>query len=337
MFCCIKRILRPCYRKLYRAMLTVRLVCGFMGEAWRFLILTIRYNASRGTARDVEKLQYTILRQNHVIEKGMSMRIPKKGFGHKKVVNLIASLNGYFDLYGKFDKDFLAYPLGTIKQYLDYMDECSVCVDDLKQQYLALVDKVQPLRIEPGAGVALENRDEVVRAAAGDFRSLLYSRHSMRYFSGEVVDRKKIIEALALAQRTPSACNRQGWKTHVFEGEESVRLLKWQGGCHGFEDELRQSVLVTANLKAFLSYEVHQAYIDGGLYAMNLINAFHYLGVGGIPLSCGFGAVKLKGLIDFGIPENEVPILIYAFGIMPEVFKVAVSTRKEVSRTNTFH
>lgn len=333
----IKRILRTCYRKLFRARLKVGLLCGFLGEAWRFLILTIRHNASCGTTRDIEKFQYTILRQNHVIEKGMSMRNPRKGFGREKVGNLIGSLSVYFDLYGEADKGFLVYPLGTIKKYFDYMDETGFCVDDIKRQYSELVAKVQPLALESSAGVESVTKDEIVHAAKGDFRSLLYSRHSMRYFSGESVGREKILEALELAQRTPSACNRQGWKTHVFEGEESVRLIKWQGGCHGFEDELRQSVLVTANLKAFMSYEVHQAYVDGGLYAMNLINAFHYLGLGGIPLSCGFGSSKLKGLADFGIPENEVPILIYAFGNMPETFKVAVSTRKDITRTNTFH
>ena len=89
---------------------------------------------------------------------------------------------------------------------------------------------------------------------------------------------------MELAQRTPSACNRQGWKTHVFLGDKSVELVKWQGGARGFENEIKGAILVTANLKAFLFYEVHQAYIDGGLYAMNLVNALQYSGFGSIPL-----------------------------------------------------
>lgn len=142
---------------------------------------------------------------------------------------------------------------------------------------------------------------------------------------------------MELAQRTPSACNRQGWKTHVFTDDKSVELMNWQGGCHGFENELRYSILVTANLKAFLSYEVHQAYVDGGLYAMNLINALHSLGLGCIPLSCGFEYEKLQGLEKFGIQKNEVPIVIIAFGHLQDKFRVAVSTRKDINLTNTFH
>ena len=54
---------------------------------------------------------------------------------------------------------------------------------------------------------------------------------------------KELIEkALTLAQRTPSACNRQGWFTHVFMGDYSVKLIKWQGGSTGFEDEISQTL-----------------------------------------------------------------------------------------------
>ena len=110
-----------------------------------------------------------------------------------------------------------------------------------------------------------------------------------------------------------------------------------QGGCRGFESEIRNSILVTANLKAFLSYEIHQAYVDGGLYAMNLINALHSLGLGTIPLSCAFDCDKLKLLSQFNIPEYEVPIVIIGIGHLYEKFNVAVSERKEISKTNTFH
>ena len=101
--------------------------------------------------------------------------------------------------------------------------------------------------------------------------------------------------------------------------------------------QIRTSILVTANLKAFLYYEIHQAYIDGGLYAMNLINALHSLGLGTIPLSCGFTHDKLKGLADFDIPKNEVPIVIIGVGNLLENFNVAISKRKNINLTNKFH
>lgn len=308
----------------------------FLKESYSFFKKTSLYNASVDTDDDIEKMQYTILRENHVIEKGMSMRNPRKGFGQEKVISLLHRLKKYYRSYGNKDLGFLQYPLSTIKNYIEYTENSGVQIDDIKSKFKEIV-KLTRLEITSHAGIVKVYKNDLHNQCNADYESILKSRHSIRYYSEEPVSKEKIIKALQLAQCTPSACNRQGWKTHVFQGEESVRLMRWQGGCNGFEDELKNSILVTANLKAFLSYEVYQCYIDGGLYSMNLINALHSLGLGCIPLSCGFYENKLRGLKAFGIPEHEVPIVIVAFGNLKEDFNVAVSTRKDISLTNTFH
>ena len=309
----------------------------FIKESIHFWKLTSKYNASHHTDEDMIKMQYTLMRENHVIEKGMSMRNPRKGFGQQKVEALLARLNKYFLLYGTVDKDFLCYPISTIKSYIEYTEKSGIEIPKIRDLYNDLISKTKLHIIKHQAGIQEITKIDILNACNRDFESLLYSRHSIRYFSEEPVQRETIIKALELAQRTPSACNRQGWKTHVFEGDKSVELIKWQAGSRGFEEECRYSILVSANLKAFLWHEVHQAYVDGGLYAMNLINALHSLGLGCIPLSCGFEYEKLNELKKFDIPENEVPILIVVFGQLQDKFNYAVSTRKDISITNTFH
>lgn len=309
----------------------------YLKEAYHFWKLTSLYNASHHTDDDIEKMQYTLLRENHVIEKGMSMRNPRYGFGQEKVINLLERLNKYFDLYGSINKDFLRYPLSTIRTYISYTESKGVNIDHIVNEFDKLMKKTSLEDITIHSGVMNMQKCDVLDNCKKDFRRLLQSRHSIRYFSEEPVSRDLILDALRLASLTPSACNRQGWKTYVFEKDKSVELMRWQSGCRGFENELRYSILVTANLKAFLSHEVHQAYVDGGLYAMNLINALHSLGLGTIPLSCGFNYQHLRELKRYEIPENEVPIVIVAFGHLLDEFNVAVSTRKDVSLTNTFH
>lgn len=313
------------------------LVAHFIKEAVSFFKLTMKYNASVNTDDDIEKMQYTILRENHVIEKGMSMRTPRKGFGQHKVEALLERIKKYYDLYGTFDANFLLYPMSTIKGYIEYTENRGTEIPAIREKFESLSKEFNLGTLNSCAGVVETTSKAIQEKCNSDFKSLLFSRHSIRYFAKEEVTKPVIVKALELAQRTPSACNRQGWKSHVFRGTESVRLIKWQGGAYGFEDEMRHCILVTANLKAFLSYEVHQAYVDGGLYAMNLINAIHSLGLGCIPLSCGFYEDKLKELKEFGIPENEVPIVIIAFGKLQDNFHVAASTRKNIELTNTFH
>ena len=315
----------------------LKLEFNYFRESCRFWWLTRKYNASSCTDKDIEKMQYTLLRENHTIEKGLSLRDPRKGFGQQKVTHLIERLSEYYNLYGAIDPIFLQYPLATIKYYIDYTKKNGVEIPYIESVFKELLLKTNNSDIVGQAGIKTENKKNIIDNCNVDFKSILTSRHSIRYFKKVIPSETVIEEALKMAQLTPSACNRQGWMTHVYVGDKSVELLKWQDGCRGFEEEILCSILVTANLKAFLHYEVHQAYIDGGLYAMNLINALHSCGLGTIPLSTGFSYKKIKRLTTFGIPENEVPIVIIGVGEMLDTFKIAVSTRKDISTTNKWH
>lgn len=315
----------------------LRLQKTYLSEAYHFWRLIVKYNASHHTDNDLQKMQYTLLRETHTIEKGMSMRNPRIGFGQQKVINLIERLKKYCTLYLKQDNAFIEYPLSTIQAYIEYTHNTGVEIAHIVQSFTELLAMTGSESVTSKAGIMPETKENILANCNKDFESLLYSRHSMRYFSGEPVSDKVLNKALELAQRTPSACNRQGWLTHVYRAPQSINLIKWQGGGRGFEDEIKCAILVTANLKAFLSYEVHQAYIDGGLYAMNLINALHSLGLGTIPLSCGFYNYRLSQLKKFDIPENEVPIVIIGIGNLPETYNVAVSERKGIEKTNKYH
>lgn len=311
-----------------------------VNECTSFGLLLLKYNASVNTDDDIHKMQYTLLRENHVIEKGMSMRNPRKGFGQQKVETLLSRFSLYVDRYGDMDRHFLVYPFSTIESYIHYTEAAGIRIPEIKRTFDALLLKagIDRAELTPLAGVKDETKRHIQEQCDNGFWNLLHSRHSLRYYTEKLPSKENIDNALEMAQRTPSACNRQAWHTHVFMGEQSHRLLKMQQGCNGFEDEIHCSVLVTADMKGFLAYEPHQHYVDGGMYAMNLINAFHSLGLGTIPLSCGFYHGKLQNIKKaFDIPDNEIPIVIVGVGELPETFRVAESTRKKIEHTNTYH
>ena len=303
----------------------------YFSETFHYLRRLIRFNASSHPEKDKEKRRYLILREAHTLEKALSLRNPRKGFGAAKAEHLILSLVSYRRDYGAQD-GFLAYPCSVIAVYLSYSRASGTDVSALEAAFRELDGVV----LEEIAGVMELPSDEIRRAASGNFGQVLESRHSIRAYSPEMVDRQLLIKALEMAAHTPSACNRQAWKTHVFEGEKVSELLHWQGGCSGFENEIHTAVLVCADMRGFLYYEPFQQYVDGGMYAMNLVNAFHSLGLGTIPLSCGFVHSKLAELRRYGIPEEESPIVIIGVGNLEDTVKVAVSTRKSILETNTF-
>lgn len=317
--------------KLYQ---DLKIQWRLLRECRTYYRLIRKYNASVHPSKDIQKMQYRLLRENHVIEKGMSMRNPRDGFGQKKIIKLLDGLDLYFHLYSSEDLKFLEYPLSTIMAYIESMQSNNVAIPIIEEKFNTLLKKTGLDNVKVHAGVKEVSKEEILKSCNNDFKSLLNSRHSIRYFSKEQPDKSLIEEALNISKKTPSACNRQAWATYVFFEEKSYDLIKWQGGARGFEEEIHCSILITANLKAFLEYEIHQAYVDGGLYAMNLINSLHFLGLGTIPLSCGFGTKKLQGLKAFRIPEYEVPIAIIGTGKLLDNFNVAISSRKSIEETN---
>lgn len=293
-----------------KALNLVELRLGFALEACAFRRKLNRYNASWRTRSSREKMAFSIARQAHTLEKGMSLRNTRPGFGAAKAAHLREDIDIYIRRFG--EDASIENALGILKGYDSFISGSDAGSSGLVESIKA---------------------EDVKAMAQGDFHSLLQSRHSVRYFSGSATH-EQLEEALRMAALTPSACNRQAWHTRIYEGQKACDLVRWQEGAHGFETEIPTAILVSADLRGFLSYEVHEAWVDGGMYACNLLNALHSSGLGTIPLSCAFGYRKLAKLKDFGLPDNEVPILIIGVGALEEEFKVAKSQRKNIELTN---
>ena len=293
-----------------------------------------KYNASFNTDQSQKKFEYTLLRQCHVIEKGLSMRMPHKFFGLSNAEDVSKKLLQYQTKYGDSNPSFITYPTDILRAYLTYAKENGW---DSKEITSNLEKLNSPFHSSHLYGFNQIDRKDIPNQSTF-FETFLKTRHSIRYYKKDKPAQELLNKALQMAQLTPSACNRQCWKVHQFDLDNCTKLLKWQEGARGFESEPTVAFLITADLQAFLYYEPFQAYIDGGMYAMSLIYALHSLGLGTIPLSCGFESSKLKKLrLNFNIPENEVPIEIVATGLLQNSFNVAESRRKPISEVIVYH
>lgn len=68
----------------------------------------------------------------------------------------------------------------------------------------------------------------------GNFETLAGNRFAIRSFSDTPVPDDILHKALDIARKSPSACNRQSYRVHVFRGDLKNRLLKMQGGANKF-------------------------------------------------------------------------------------------------------
>jgi len=290
----------------------------------------LQYNGAIGTLSDTSKLENRIRICVHGIEKGFSHRNVRPAFGVDKIACLLDLLRIYVGLEG-FNKRFCEDCLSTIKYYLDQFSSNDK-ISDIKITYQRIVSIVDA-KIEARNATINISKADVDKILSGiDYEEFIASRHSCRFFTKVPVDQTLLEKAFKIAEHTPTACNRQAQKVYVFRGDQKQKLLNISPS-RSFVEEIDTALLVTVDMRAYFSDEAWQCYVDGGLYAMNLLNAIHSTGLGCIPLTASVYAVsKRKELCDtFNIPLNEAPIICIGVGNREDNYQVNASYRRPFS------
>ena len=297
------------------------------------------YSAACPVGAAPERLRSLLVMDAHRIEKALSLRSPRPGFGRATVANLLANLDQYLQQVGSDDTARLA--LNTLEAYCAFHAGHTAADLDLPGLVAALRTRIeQSDSVRTGAGIVTCRRDEIWEAGRRDLRAFFESRHSIRDFAAEPVPLEQLATAVDLARRTPSVCNRQGWKVHVYSDRtRKAAILECQNGNRGFGEQLAHVLIVTADLSAFVSIgERNQGWIDGGMFAMSLVYALHSLGLGTCCLNCSNTAAEdLRLRATAEIPPSESPIMMIGVGPLPERFRVACSARKEVAELMVVH
>ena len=314
---------------------------------WRFRAFKLvipQYNSLKrdfggvNTYDDQKKQRFLIIKEVHVIEKGLSLEDCRPGFGIPKVQRLLNLVKLYAEKYD--DQELLVFTLSIIKRYVEFNKANDTLDLEIEKQFNALETKVTKWDLYENlfGGVLRVTRKEVEEATSIPFMEFVKSRHSVRTFTGEPVSKELLTKALEMASFTPSACNRQPWSVFAFTKKENIiDILDIQTGARQFKEKVGALLIITSTMKAFFGGENNQWYLNGGMYSMSLIYAIHSLGLGCIPLNMGISQDRLNQIKKIGhIDSSEIPVLMIAVGHLPNEFKVAKSSRFPISDYTSF-
>ncbi len=274
-----------------------------------------------------EQFEACITRLYHIIEKGLAYENYRPGFGAQNIWALIEVMKRYFSLGYDTNAFFYKTALCCLNCYLKKNKEYGC-------ENTELETAVTNLPGEPN-----NNGGTIVIRAPKDlnfssYSTLIKQRHSIRHFSNTPVDIEKIKAAISLAQCTPSACNRQPWKTRIIKTKRVIdEVLRNQNGNAGFGQEIDTLLVITSDLRyQQRSRETFQVFIDGGMYAQNLINCIFFAGIGCIPLSAALTTeqeINVRNVV--GLHEAEVLILFLGLGNYPDSdFLTTKSEKKDI-------
>ncbi|WP_282071653.1 nitroreductase family protein [Janibacter hoylei] len=261
-------------------------------------------------------LEAQLTKDYHRVEKGLTLRDPKRPFGD--------AVKGRLETFGEVAREAQREDL--------------VGADGHVTTALAALHQWNS-----GGGVS----DDIAPAgrtieplAVEDARRLFMERHSLRNFDADrTVDRETLEEALRFTSHTPSVCNRQSGRIHLVNDRDRVQaVLQVQAGSAGFRETIPHVAVVTAETGLFTGAgERNQVWIDGGLMAMTFVWALQSLGVH----TCMLNWSKRNHLSDrlreiVEIPGSESIICVVAFGYPPvEGHRVARSPRRALADYTT--
>lgn len=318
---------RPLRVRAGRARRTVLLLRNYLYDFRR----VATYSAAVRDIPSRENLRALITMDYHRIEKGLSLRDMRERFGADVLRRLERDIVAYERLYGRDETTAVA--LRALDQYCHVHEQRSCDVGEVR----SMLDRIHaaapggaPVGCQAGGTIELE-RSQLLASIPERAGDLITTRHSVRDFDDRPVELDSIRTAVAAAMRSPSVCNRQSWRVHVYrEPAMRERVLALQNGNAGFRHRVDTALVVTSPVHAFVTAgERNQCWIDGGMFSMSLILALHAQGLGACCLNWSVERERDQELHRAaGIPLDEAVIMMIAVGHLPERFLVAQSPRR---------
>lgn len=278
-----------------------------------------------GHEQVISRIMYNV----HALEKGLARVNDRRlGFGRKALADLNDALTVY--LRAGYDKSAFAYVEGVsvLQRYLDLHAASGVSATPVR-------DVVDPEFLSTGvntkaAGTKVIRRDDKTQNEVKNFYEIAQGRSSVREFSGEPIDRSKVINALRNAEKTPSVCNRQGWRVYWVDSPDLARqVLRHQRGF-GYPQMPEVLLTITISNNTFLSpVERNEAFVDGGLFAMSVLYGLEHEGLAAVPLNAMMYSRDQNAVRDLlRIDDADMIIMFIGIGAFPEETTVPISDRK---------
>lgn len=267
----------------------------------------------------------------HVLEKGLTMPHRRTGFGQGAALHLANLVADYERRFGCGDPQ-VRHATAVLRAYRDLHRDLPVPMPRL-DAFLAAHPDV-PAALEPHV-----SRAAFFASKDAPFPEFAASRHVVRHFAGPV-PRGTLEAAVALALTAPSACNRQPARVHAYTDPALLeKLFALQGGARGFGKDAGAVLVVAADLSSVRwGWERHDAFVNGGIFVMNLCYALHWHGVAHCILHWSVSPETDRAAHRLlGIPDNEAIVQVLACGLPPEEFDVAASPRLSPEEVLSWH
>ncbi len=287
---------------------------------------------------EADKVKRDLTLAYHIVEKGLTMPVPRPGFGKSVVLSLAETIFIYQKLNLPPDELEFKQSVSVLKEYKEFHEKINFQLDPEVQRKLQLIE--EKIKIPEGLKQIRTSREEYFSDINKPYDLFSKSRYSVRNYTTEEIPLKVLYDCIDLAQKSPSFCNRQPTRVHIVKStEKKSQILEIQNGNRGF-GHLAETLLVISSVISTTKdiHERNENHLNGGIYIMSLLNALHFNRIGACALNWSVSDDKdLKIRKILSIPGNEVVLMIISCGYVPDNFTIAASPRKRAIDITTNH
>lgn len=272
------------------------------------------YRGSCSECKD--KSDADIMLLMHALEKGMSFPKKKEEYGKLKALELIELLKRHESQYG-IDSQFTS-ATNILQEYLQ--DEHSVHDYSVRNTILSFLDQHKTL-LSAGIGGVKPVVAPSFSITYNQLMDFTTQRFSVRSFSTKPISAEEIQRAISYAETSPSACNRQASRVYVLKNKAKIQsVLDCQLGDQGWCTNA-DTLFITTIVSTYFGnqFERQQPFIDGGIFAMNLVLGLHVQAIAScfkMYVRSPQNDIEVRKIVS--IPENEIPIVLIFAGHYPE-------------------
>ena len=282
------------------------------------------------------RIEAEIVRNVHSIEKGLSIKAPRLGFGVKKINEMFSLVERYTELCDEIS--VLYFVVDAVKEYLCFHESAGFDSPELtaiKHKNAELEQKIGGHEGKYGGTLTVNKQDMTVDSA--EIEKLLNSRHSVRDFSGEPVPEELLRHAIELAQRVPSACNRQAVRIYSVSAKDYVKVAGTLDGIGGFAEDADRFLLITGVRSAYRRGEKNQFAVSAAMFAAYLTISLQAFGIGACTVQHSLVTTEAFEKIRsaYSIPRDEQTVVTLAIGMMKDQMTVPVSKRHSLDKIYT--
>ena len=310
---------------------TIKAFNGFgpLEKAYLYDMNFFKYN-NMFSNESKNRIGYNIIYYTHGIEKGLSHFV-LRNFGEKKIYSLINLLKKYLKFFN-YENDFsFINGINILREYkYVYKQNNWTKKKEYTMTSKFLKDFKNIKMIKTGAHII--EKEDIKKDYSINYKNFVKSRHSTRNYKKMKIKIEDIKEAIEMAKYTPSACNRQYIKLHYYpEGKMRQNIINYSIGKGGFYLDGVNTFIITFDVNGLnWSGERNQGYFNAGLFSMNLVNAFHSIGIGSCFIQFHNSIEEEEQLKQLNnIPSNERIAVILFAGYYDDKSIVTISQRKE--------